>query len=78
MQAAFVEFDGFQCGYCTSGQICSAIAMLREHAAGQASAVTEHLAAAPLALTDDEIQGDVRDAQAHPSQTDTSKYACAA
>src|SRR6201997_4394844 len=30
MQAAFVKRDGFQCGYCTSGQICSAVATLRE------------------------------------------------
>ena len=56
MQAAFVEFDGFQCGYCTSGQICSAIGMLSEHAAGRASAVTEHMAAASGPLTDDEIR----------------------
>jgi xanthine dehydrogenase YagT iron-sulfur-binding subunit len=40
MQAAFIEHDGFQCGYCTPGQICSAVAMLQELAAGQASAVT--------------------------------------
>ena len=36
MQAAFVEHDGFQCGYCTSGQICSAIGMLAESRAGHA------------------------------------------
>lgn len=41
MQAAFLNHDGFQCGYCTSGQICSAIALLDEIAAGQASAVTD-------------------------------------
>ncbi|MEV0972107.1 2Fe-2S iron-sulfur cluster-binding protein [Microtetraspora glauca] len=40
LQAAFVERDGFQCGYCTSGQLCSAIGMLAEHAAGWPSAVT--------------------------------------
>jgi xanthine dehydrogenase YagT iron-sulfur-binding subunit len=34
MQAAFVRHDGFQCGYCTPGQICSAVAVLAEHAAG--------------------------------------------
>ena len=55
MQAAFIDFDGFQCGYCTSGQICSAIAMLREHAAGRASAVTEHMTV-PADLSDDEIR----------------------
>ena len=56
MQAAFVEFDGFQCGYCTSGQICSAVGMLREHAEGRASAVTEHVASTSTALSDEEIR----------------------
>jgi xanthine dehydrogenase YagT iron-sulfur-binding subunit len=55
LQLAFIKHDGFQCGYCTSGQICSAIGMLAEHAAGAASAVTEHLVAEP-ALTDAEIR----------------------
>ena len=40
MQQAFVRLDGFQCGYCTPGQICSALGMLAEHAAGWPSAVT--------------------------------------
>jgi xanthine dehydrogenase YagT iron-sulfur-binding subunit len=40
MQAAFVEHDGFQCGYCTPGQICSAIGMLGEFSSGAPSAVT--------------------------------------
>jgi xanthine dehydrogenase YagT iron-sulfur-binding subunit len=40
LQEAFIKHDGFQCGYCTSGQICSAIAMLNEHAAGMPSAAT--------------------------------------
>ena len=56
MQAAFVEFDGFQCGYCTSGQICSAIGMLAEHAAGRPSAVTEHVGSAAIELDDAEIR----------------------
>src|SRR5438445_1466469 len=43
MQAAFVEHDGFQCGYCTSGQICSAIGMLAESRLGMPSCVTEDL-----------------------------------
>ena len=47
LQRAFVTEDGFQCGFCTSGQICSALGMLEELAAGVPSAVTEHLAAAP-------------------------------
>jgi xanthine dehydrogenase YagT iron-sulfur-binding subunit len=47
LQGAFVRADGFQCGYCTSGQICSAIGMLAEHRAGMPSAVTPHIAAEP-------------------------------
>lgn len=56
LQRAFVEFDGYQCGFCTSGQICSAIGMLAEHRAGAPSAATEHLADAVVALTDAEIK----------------------
>ena len=41
LQEAFVRHDGLQCGYCTSGQICSAIGMLAEYEAGMPSAVTE-------------------------------------
>ena len=40
MQAAFVKHDGFQCGYCTPGQICSAVAVLEEIAAGTPSHAT--------------------------------------
>ncbi|MEV6982009.1 2Fe-2S iron-sulfur cluster-binding protein [Sphaerisporangium sp. NPDC051017] len=40
LQKAFVRLDGFQCGFCTPGQICSAAGMLTEHAAGWPSAVT--------------------------------------
>jgi xanthine dehydrogenase YagT iron-sulfur-binding subunit len=40
MQSAFVSLDGYQCGYCTPGQICSAVALLSEAEAGAASAVT--------------------------------------
>jgi xanthine dehydrogenase YagT iron-sulfur-binding subunit len=43
MQAAFVEHDGYQCGYCTPGQICSAVAVLDEIKAGIPSHVTEDL-----------------------------------
>ena len=43
MQQAFVEHDALQCGYCTPGQICSAIGMLEEVRAGWPSAVTEDL-----------------------------------
>lgn len=40
VQAAFLEHDGFQCGYCTPGQICSAVAMLEEHKRGDLSVVS--------------------------------------
>jgi len=49
MQAAFVKHDGYQCGYCTPGQICSAVAMLDEIRSGIPSHVTEDLNAAPQA-----------------------------
>ena len=49
MQAAFVEHDGYQCGYCTPGQICSAVAVLDEIKAGIPSHVTEDLSARPTA-----------------------------
>jgi xanthine dehydrogenase YagT iron-sulfur-binding subunit len=41
VQQAFLELDGYQCGYCTPGQICSAIGALQEHAAGWPSAATD-------------------------------------
>ncbi|WP_345567231.1 (2Fe-2S)-binding protein [Nonomuraea rosea] len=56
MQAAFIRHDGFQCGYCTSGQICSAVAMLAEHAAGMPSAVTGTPAGHDAGLSDEEIR----------------------
>jgi xanthine dehydrogenase YagT iron-sulfur-binding subunit len=56
MQAAFVEHDGFQCGYCTSGQICSAVGMLAESRGGMPSYVTGDLSVAHPALTDSEIR----------------------
>ena len=47
MQAAFIKHDGYQCGYCTPGQICSAVGMLGEIARGIPSHVTADLAARP-------------------------------
>jgi aerobic-type carbon monoxide dehydrogenase small subunit (CoxS/CutS family) len=47
LQAAFVEHDAFQCGYCTPGQICSAIGMLDEVEAGWPSYVSRNVAAEP-------------------------------
>ena len=56
LQAAFVERDGFQCGYCTSGQICSAVGMLAEVKAGWPSHATADVGAPRIALTDAEIR----------------------
>jgi xanthine dehydrogenase YagT iron-sulfur-binding subunit len=56
LQALFVEHDGFQCGYCTSGQICSATGMLAESRAGMPSLVTADLAVERPELTDAEIR----------------------
>ncbi|WP_380871989.1 aldehyde dehydrogenase iron-sulfur subunit [Sphingomonas sp. DBB INV C78] len=47
MQAAFIKHDGYQCGYCTPGQICSAVAVLEEIRAGIPSHVTNDLEARP-------------------------------
>jgi xanthine dehydrogenase YagT iron-sulfur-binding subunit len=59
MQQAFIDHDGFQCGYCTPGQICSAVGMLAEAAAGHPSHVTAPSAPGDddgeVALTEDEI-----------------------
>jgi xanthine dehydrogenase YagT iron-sulfur-binding subunit len=52
---AFLDHDGFQCGYCTPGQICSAVGMLDELKAGAPSHVTEDLETAPE-LNDAEIR----------------------
>jgi xanthine dehydrogenase YagT iron-sulfur-binding subunit len=55
LQSAFVAHDGFQCGYCTPGQICSAIGMIREFQAGLPSAVTTDVSAEIHELTDQEL-----------------------
>jgi xanthine dehydrogenase YagT iron-sulfur-binding subunit len=57
VQSAFLEQDGFQCGYCTPGQICSAVALLDEVRAGAPSAATRDIRQLePIVLTDDEIR----------------------
>ncbi|MFJ9867664.1 2Fe-2S iron-sulfur cluster-binding protein [Streptomyces sp. NPDC101165] len=58
VQQAFLDLDGYQCGYCTPGQICSAIGVIQEHAAGWPSAVTDDVRpeAGPPPLTADEIR----------------------
>jgi xanthine dehydrogenase YagT iron-sulfur-binding subunit len=52
LQRAFLAHDGYQCGYCTPGQICSAAAMLAEVAAGEPSSVSADV----VELTDEEIR----------------------
>jgi xanthine dehydrogenase YagT iron-sulfur-binding subunit len=56
LQTAFVEHDGFQCGYCTSGQICSAVGMLAESRLGMPSYVTDDLTQPAAELSDAEIR----------------------
>jgi xanthine dehydrogenase YagT iron-sulfur-binding subunit len=56
LQQAFLEHDGFQCGYCTPGQICSAIGLKHEVERGVPSAVTADLAADGIALDHDELR----------------------
>jgi len=55
LQAAFVEHDGYQCGYCTPGQICSAVGMLAEVEAGIPSHVTGDITK-PAKLTEAELR----------------------
>ena len=56
LQQAFIEHDGFQCGYCTPGQICSAVAMAEEVRRGDPSYVTADLSADHLDLTPEEVR----------------------
>ena len=56
IQAAFIKHDSFQCGYCTPGQICSAVGMLTEAQRGEVSHVTEDVSVTTTRLTDDEIR----------------------
>jgi len=58
VQAAFLKNDGFQCGYCTPGQICSAVALMKEAKNGDASYLTTDIrrVAATVQLSDDEIR----------------------
>jgi len=58
IQAAFIKHDGFQCGYCTPGQICSAVALMTEAKNGEASYVSTNIRtnAKNIKLSDDEIR----------------------
>ena len=56
LQQAFIEHDGFQCGYCTPGQLCSAVGMAAELRRGVPSYVTEDLGLETVEFTDDEVR----------------------
>jgi xanthine dehydrogenase YagT iron-sulfur-binding subunit len=56
LQAAFLEHDGFQCGYCTPGQLLSAVGMVDEFRNGMPSAVSEDVTAGPAELSPSEIR----------------------
>src|ERR1700681_691218 len=56
LQQAFIEHDGFQCGYCTPGQICSAVGMAEEMLHGVPSHVTQDIAKGTITLTPDELR----------------------
>ena len=56
LQRAFIQHDGFQCGYCTPGQICSAIGMADELERGVPSVLTDDLCADAIDLTHDELR----------------------
>jgi xanthine dehydrogenase YagT iron-sulfur-binding subunit len=56
LQTAFIEHDGFQCGYCTPGQICSAVAMAAEWQRGVPSVVTNDLTDTHILLDHDELR----------------------
>jgi xanthine dehydrogenase YagT iron-sulfur-binding subunit len=83
LQEAFIEFDAFQCGYCTPGQLCSAVAMLAEVRAGAVSAVTPDVRTpGPIELTDDEIRermsGNLCRCGAYPNIVDAIRAASGA
>jgi xanthine dehydrogenase YagT iron-sulfur-binding subunit len=56
LQQAFIDYDGFQCGYCTPGQILSAVGMVAEVRRGVPSNVTDDLSAETVALTSEELR----------------------
>ena len=56
LQQAFIDHDGFQCGYCTPGQICSAIGMVQEVRRGVPSHVTGDLSVETIVLSHDELR----------------------
>lgn len=72
MQAAFVRHDGYQCGYCTPGQICSAVGMMDEVKKGWPSHVTEDLGAAELTVEEisERMSGNLCRCAAYPNIVD--------
>ena len=73
MQAAFVKHDGFQCGYCTPGQICSAVGVLREIEQGVPSHVSADLTAKPMFSADElreRMSGNICRCSAYPNIVD--------
>jgi xanthine dehydrogenase YagT iron-sulfur-binding subunit len=56
IQDAFIAHDGFQCGYCTPGQVCSAVALLAEMKRGDASHITPDVRRTDIEMTDDEVR----------------------
>jgi xanthine dehydrogenase YagT iron-sulfur-binding subunit len=81
MQAAFMECDGFQCGYCTPGQIISAVALMKESGDAVPSHVTPDVLRAPVLadLSDEEIRermsGNICRCGAYPNIVDAVKHA---
>ena len=70
VQQAFVKHDGFQCGYCTPGQICSTVGMLDELRRGLPSAVTANLAVLPEASAEEireRMSGNICRCSAYPN-----------
>ena len=72
LQEAFVRHDGYQCGYCTPGQICSAVGMLDEVAKGWASHVSDDLSHAELsdAEISERMSGNICRCAAYPNIVD--------
>lgn len=72
LQDAFVRHDGFQCGYCTPGQICSAVGMMDEVKKGWPSHVTEDLGAAELTVEEisERMSGNLCRCAAYPNIVD--------
>ncbi|GGE16958.1 hypothetical protein GCM10011390_40070 [Aureimonas endophytica] len=82
MQQAFLEHDGYQCGYCTPGQIVSAVGMIGEVAAGWPSHVSADLGGGPVELSEAEVaermSGNLCRCSAYPNIVDAIREAAPA